>query len=155
VTRELLIGRLKALAESCTGLFEACPPSRLDWRPAPRVRSLQELGDHFAAAPLVDLAVMQGNPRQVTEAIEEALHGAGPADWTEVFERGVRAVVEFFGSLDDEAFASKMTRAHYGTARTPAEWLMEALSHVAHHRGQLYLYLRMLGAPVGPEALYT
>jgi uncharacterized damage-inducible protein DinB len=144
-----------ALAESCEALFRLCPQARLDWRPAAAVRSLHELGDHLGALPLTDLAVLQGNPRRVATAIEEALHGAGPEDWTEVFARGARAVHEYFSGLSERDYIEKHTRAHYGTARPQCVWLLELLAHVAHHRGQLHLYLRMLGVPVGPEVLYT
>ncbi len=155
MNRELLLDRLRAVAETCTDLLAACPRHRLDFRPGPGVRSLHELADHFAAVPLVDLAVLQGNPKQVAGAIEDALHGAGPDDWVDVFARGVRAVRDYFAGLTEEEFESRSTRAHYGTARPQCVWLVELIGHLFHHRGQLYAWLRLAGVPVGPPDLYT
>ena len=153
--REMLLKQLRAVTQSVTGLFRMCPLDRLHFEPSPGVRSLLKLGNHFAAVPLVDLAVLQGNPGQVTETIEESLHGAGPDDWVEIFTRGSRAVTDFFEAMSEEDFGTLVTRAHYGTAHTQVEWLLEAVTHIYHHRGQLYAYLRMMGVLVDVEHLYT
>ncbi len=155
MTREELLFQLRAVAQSVTGLFRLCPVSRLDFRPAPGMRSLLELGNHFAAVPLTDLALLQGNPRHVVEAIEEALHGAGPEDWIEIFTRGTRAVQEYFESMTEEDFARRTTRAHYGTDHPQAVWLFSTIAHIYHHRGQFFAYLKMLDVPVDVEHLYT
>jgi uncharacterized damage-inducible protein DinB len=153
--REQLLHQLSSVTHSVTTLFRLAPIHRLDFRPAPGVRSLLELGNHFAAVPLVDLAVLQGNPNQVTETIEETLHGAGPADWIEIFERGSRAIAQYFERLTEDEFETKLTRAWYGTAKEQSVWLLEVICHVYHHRGQMYAYLRMLNVKVGVEHLYT
>jgi uncharacterized damage-inducible protein DinB len=155
MNRSQLLFQLKAVSQSVVSLFRRCPAHRLEYRPAPGVRTLQELGDHFAAMPLVDLAILQGNPRQVAEAIEESLHGTGPEEWVEIFERGVRAAGEYFEGLPEEEFETKETRAYYGTAHPQNVWLFELIAHIYHHRGQLYAYLRMAGAAVDVEHLYT
>ena len=155
MTREQLLHQLNAVTQSVSDLFHLTPIHRLDYRPAKAVRSLLELGNHFAAVPLVDLAILQGNPHQVTETIEDTLHGAGPRDWIEIFERGARAVVEYFERLSEEEFETRFTRAHYGTANIQCVWLLELLGHIYHHRGQFYAYLRMLNVPVDVEHLYT
>ena len=92
MNREDLFHQLRVVSQSVVGLFRLCPVNRLDFRPAARMRSLLDLGNHFASVPLVDLAALQGSPRHVVEAIEETLHGAGPQDWTDIFERGARAM---------------------------------------------------------------
>jgi len=153
--REQLLFQLSAVTQSVTDLFHLAPIHMLDFRPAPGVRSLLELGNHFAAVPLVDLATLQGNPHQVTETIEDTLHGAGPTDWIEIFERGARAVAEFYERLTEEEFETKTSRAHYGTANEQSVWLLEMLGHIYHHRGQFYAYLRMLNVRVDIEHLYT
>lgn len=155
MNRSQLLFQLNAVTQSVVTLFRRCPRDRLEYRPAPGVRTLQELGDHFAAMPLVDLAILQGNPRQVAVAIEETLHGTGPEEWIDIFTRGVRAAAEYFEGLEEEEFSRRETRAHYGTAHTQDVWLFELIAHIYHHRGQLYAYLRMLGAAVDVEHLYT
>jgi uncharacterized damage-inducible protein DinB len=153
--REDLLFRLKAVAASVLDLFEQCPRDQLHFRPADGMRDLLELGNHFASVPLVDLAIIQGSPGNVVETIEDTLHGAGPTDWIEIFDRGVKAAEEYFERLTEEDFETKTTRAHYGPAEPQCVWLLELINHVYHHRGQLYVYLRMLHVPVGVEHLYT
>ncbi len=153
--REQLLHQLSAVTQSVTDLFHLTPIHKLDSRPAPGVRSLLELGNHFAAVPLVDLAILQSNSHQVVETIEDTLHGAGPVDWIEIFERGARAVAEFFERMSEEDFETRMSRAHYGMANEQSIWLLEMLGHIYHHRGQFYAYLRMLNVKVDVEHLYT
>jgi uncharacterized damage-inducible protein DinB len=153
--REQLLYQLQAVTHSVTDLFELTPIHQLDFRPAPHMRSMLELGNHFAAVPLVDLAILQSNPGQVTETIEDTLHGAGPVDWVEIFARGSRAVAEFFERMSEEEFETSVTRAHYGTAKEQSVWLLEMIGHIYHHRGQFYAYLLMLNVSVDVEHLYT
>jgi len=155
VKREHFILQLTAVAGTAAYLLGLCPRDKLEHRPGEGMRSLGELADHFAAQPLVDLAVMQGTPVEVAETIEETLHSGRPSEWVEIFERGIRATVEYFESMPEDEFETKMTRAHYGTAKTQALWLLEMIGHVYHHRGQLYVYLKMFGLPVDVEHLYT
>lgn len=55
-----------------------------------------------------------------------------------------REAVALFGALTDDALQTKcMTPA--GTAITTWKWLRAMVEHEAHHRGQLYLMLGMLG----------
>jgi uncharacterized damage-inducible protein DinB len=155
MTRDELLHQLNQVGQSVEGLFRLCPIDHLEFTPAKGMRSLLELGNHFAALPLVDLAILQGNPKQVTDTIEDALHGAGPEEWVEIFGRGIRAVAEYFEGLSGEEFEGRSTRAHYGTAHSQSVWLLELINHIYHHRGQLFVYLKILGIPVDVEHLYT
>lgn len=155
MNRSQLLHQLSAVTQSVSDLYRLTPIHKLDYRPAPGVRSLLELGNHFAAVPLVDLAILQGSPHQVTETIEDTLHGAGPVDWIEIFERGTRAVAEYFERMTEEEFETSISRAHYGTAKQQSVWLLETICHIYHHRGQFYAYLRMLNVKVDVEHLYT
>jgi len=154
VKREHLVYQLSAVAQNSATLLGLIPRDRLEFRPGKGMRSLGELADHFAALPLVDLAVLQGSPAEVTETIEETLHSGRPSEWVEIFERGIRAATEYFESMPEEEYEVRMTRAHYGTAHPQAVWLLDLVSHIYHHRGQLYVYLKMIGLPVDVEHLY-
>jgi uncharacterized damage-inducible protein DinB len=60
-----------------------------------------------------------------------------------------REAVALFGALADDALQTKcMTPA--GTAITAWKWLRAMVEHEAHHRGQLYLMLGMLGVTTPP-----
>ncbi|MEN8149524.1 MAG: DinB family protein [Planctomycetota bacterium] len=153
--REHLIHQLQAVGQSSATLLGLCPRDRLEFLPGEGMRSLGELADHAAAQPLVDLAILQGTSAEVTQTIEETLHTGRPQEWVDIYERGIRAVVEYFESMPEDDFETRSTRAHYGTARPQSVWLLDLITHAYHHRGQVYVYLKMLGLPVDVEHLYT
>lgn len=73
---------------------------------------------------------------------------------------GLPAVLEYYDRLHEEAravFAALTPEQWTGRTRTPAgvemstwKWLRAMLEHEAHHRGQLYLTLGLLGVATPP-----
>jgi uncharacterized damage-inducible protein DinB len=64
-------------------------------------------------------------------------------------ERLQRESVDIFACLTPEVLKGKcMTPA--GTSLTTWKWLRAMVEHEIHHRGQIYLYLSMLGVPTPP-----
>jgi uncharacterized damage-inducible protein DinB len=60
-----------------------------------------------------------------------------------------REAVSLFSALSDEALQAKCTTPA-GTPITTWKWLRAMVEHEAHHRGQLYLMLGMLGVQTPP-----
>jgi uncharacterized damage-inducible protein DinB len=121
------------------------PPEKLDWSYAPGKLTLGDL--------LLDLAVvvrhiyaenMLGRPSRYTS------HGKELAD-------GYENVLAFMERLHQESMVifSKLIDADLqAKCKTPAggditkwKWLRLMAEHEIHHRGQIYLYLSMLGVP--------
>jgi len=80
-------------------------------------------------------------------------HGRELADgWEAVmdyFERCHRETMEILGGLSDEDFAR--TCVTPGGGSLPVwKWLRAMIEHEVHHRGQIYLYLGMLGVETPP-----
>lgn len=57
--------------------------------------------------------------------------------------------MSIFRALTDEQMASKCTTPGGANLRV-AKWLRSMVEHEVHHRGQLYLYLSMLGVTTPP-----
>ena len=57
--------------------------------------------------------------------------------------------IEIFSSLDDSRLAEKCVTPA-GIPITTWKWLRAMVEHEIHHRGQIYLYLGMLGLPTPP-----
>jgi uncharacterized damage-inducible protein DinB len=57
--------------------------------------------------------------------------------------------MEMFAQLTDEDLRRKCTNPG-GTDITTWKWLRAMTEHEAHHRGQIYLYLSMLGVETPP-----
>jgi uncharacterized damage-inducible protein DinB len=54
-----------------------------------------------------------------------------------------------FATLDDQRLAARCTTPG-GAAMPVWKWLRSMVEHEAHHRGQLYLHLALLGVPTPP-----
>jgi len=124
------------------------PPDKLDWSYAPEKFTLGDLLRHLAVIERDMYAEnMQGKPSRYTS------HGKELAD-------GYENVLAFMERLHQESMDifSKLTDADLQTkCKTPAgaditkwKWLRLMTEHEIHHRGQIYLYLSMLGVPTPP-----
>ncbi|MET3544573.1 putative damage-inducible protein DinB [Paenibacillus favisporus] len=152
------IRELNREAESTRLLLERLPEDKLSWRPHPRSMSLGQLALHAAGVPgglaqLLDEAVSEApvvplpeptTRKEVLEALEWSVSLAESKlrEWGEDgLRRNWRLVSK--GETILEAPRIDMARS-----------LM--FNHVYHHRGQLTVYLRLLGISVpgmyGPTA---
>jgi uncharacterized damage-inducible protein DinB len=140
-------------------VLERVPADRLEWRPHPKSMSLGELALHVARVPgaisswcLEDTSNLGGSPpepevRSTDELIKQ--HDASIAKAKEVL-----------GTLGDSGLQRNWQGVAGGTTvmAMPKVALFRsvALNHWYHHRGQLSVYLRLLGVPVpsiyGPSA---
>jgi uncharacterized damage-inducible protein DinB len=124
------------------------PPDKLDWTYAPGKWTLGDLLRHIAAVKRYVFAEnVQGKP--------SAYHGCGPelADGYDAviafMERMHAESMDIFRRLTPELLAAKTATAE-GTPITTWKWLRAAVEHECHHRGQVYMYLGMLGVKTPP-----
>ena len=129
-------------------LLPLVPEEHLEWAPA---QGRWTVGDQFRHLASIERWMYaenaRGNPSRYPG------HGAELAD-------GLAAVAAFldqlheescaiFGALSSAQLAGKTTTPA-GTPITTAKWLRAMVEHEAHHRGQLYLSLNLLGIPTPP-----
>ncbi len=130
-----------------------------DWsyRPADRMRSLKELASHLTTAiPEADMAIMQEKEEAAISRIEKKYSALQSADqMAEAMQKGFAAFQTYMTSLSDEEFLTKKTKPFYlDEGMTQSRWLTETLTHVFHHRAQLFNYLKQLGYDVNMFDLY-
>ena len=124
------------------------PPDKLDWSYAPGKFTLGDLLRHIAVVERFMWAeTLQGRAsRYIT-------HGKELADGYEnviaLVERLHAESLEIFATLSDEDLQRKC-KTPDGTDITIWKWLRLMTEHEIHHRGQIYLYLAMLGVPTPP-----
>jgi len=124
------------------------PPDKLDWSYAPGKFTLGDLLRHLAVIERDMYAEnMQGKPSRYTS------HGKELADGYEnvlVFmERLHEESMDIFSKLSDADLQTKC-KTPAGADITKWKWLRLMTEHEIHHRGQIYLYLSMLGVPAPP-----
>ena len=124
------------------------PPDKLDWTYAAGKFTLGDLLRHLAVAERYMWAEnVQGHASTYTT------HGKDLADGlTNVLafmDRLHAESMEIFSKLTDEDLQRKC-KTPGGGEITVWKWLRAMTEHEAHHRGQIYLYLALLGVPTPP-----
>jgi len=158
-TKGLLLRELEWITGNVSRLLALVKPDDLDFRPNEKVRSLRELGHHLAQIPAVDLAIMRGLKQEEIHAEEdrltrEAEERALPAGWVGVLGGGAKDLGRFMETLSMHDFEAGSGSAFYGRTQTYAQWLLETITHLYHHRAQFFGYLKQLGYDVASRNLY-
>jgi uncharacterized damage-inducible protein DinB len=124
------------------------PPDKLDWTYAPGKFTFGDLLRHLAVAERYMWAEnIQGKPSRYTTHSKELADGL--ENILAFMERLHAESMEIFGKLTDEDLQRKC-KTPGGTDITTWKWLRAMAEHEAHHRGQIYLYLSILGVPTPP-----
>ena len=124
------------------------PPEQMEWSYAPNRWSFGDIVRHLAGIERDMYAEnVHGRPSRYRG------HGRDLADGKEAvigyLDAKHREALELFGALTDDALQAKCTTPA-GTPITTYKWLRAMVEHEAHHRGQLYLMLGMLGVSAPP-----
>ena len=124
------------------------PMDKLDWSYAPGKFTLGDLLRHIAVAErLMWAETLEGRPSRYTT------HGKELADgYDQVIaslERLNAESMEIFARQSDEDLQHKC-KTPDGAEITKWKWLRLMVEHEIHHRGQIYLYLGILGVPTPP-----
>jgi uncharacterized damage-inducible protein DinB len=129
-------------------VVDCIPPDQLEWRPLEGMFSLADLVRHVAATERFMFAEnVQGKASRYP--------GHGPE-----LAAGHEAVMAYFRRLHAEA-ADIIGRLTPTDLRRPCatpggielptwKWLRSMIEHEVHHRGQIYLMLRLLGVHTPP-----
>jgi uncharacterized damage-inducible protein DinB len=131
------------------GIWSAFPDDKLDFRPSPRSRTALEQFEHQ----------VQSEGRWMTTMLGIDTGDPNPA------EKSKRAFIEKYRSDAARRLAALRAKpdswwrepaAFFDVSRSHAWIFTRRMNHSAHHRGQLVVYLRLLGIAVpsvyGPTA---
>lgn len=124
-------------------VIEAIPEERKDWKPAPDSRSAWELAVHICRSDVWFLnGILTGDfsrgPQEPPAPTVREL-----ADW---YKHEMPMLLERVLALPPSALATVVD--FYGMKLPNAHFLVWQATHNAHHRGQLSVYLRPMGARV-------
>jgi len=124
------------------------PPDKLDWTCAPGKFTLGDLPRHLAVVERYLWAEnIHGKPSRYTSHGKELADGL---DNIVAFMEKLHAEsMEIFGRLTDDDLARNCTTIA-GTEVPIRLCLRAMVEHEIHHRGQMYLYLGLLGVPTPP-----
>ena len=157
-TIEVLLQELEQEAQATRRVLERVPGDRLGWKPHEKSMSLGQLALHVATVPGAIAEIAGQSPFPLPEFNQPSATSA--AELIPALEQSVAKAREILRAMDDAALANTW-RAVDGSREVmalPVGALLRSimLNHWYHHRGQLSVYLRLVGALVpsiyGPSA---
>jgi uncharacterized damage-inducible protein DinB len=147
-TIEPFLDYFERIRERTLRVTRSIPPDKIDWTYREGKFSFADIIRHLAAIERYMYAEnVQGKPSLYPGHGKELADGY---DGVLEFMNGAHAeAMEIFRSLSDDALRRKCTTPG-GVEIATWKWLRAMIEHEIHHRGQLYLYLGMLGVPTPP-----
>lgn len=123
------------------------PPDRLDFRPTPHSMTARQMIHHVYEVLLIfyratELGVLAREDLDFLSYDPDAAES--PHDlvvWGERVKEFARRVAAEF----DEAQLERSIQLHFGMRTTGSDAIRRATEEALHHRGQLMLYLRLMG----------
>lgn len=160
---ELIVRDFELEAAHSKNVLEAVPEDRFDWKPHEKSMTLGQLAGHIAEAPSW-VESMGTDSFDMADAGGDGEYAPFvPASSQELLETqtaNAAAFVRFLDGRDDDFMSANWTMMVGGetVVSMPRDGAIRAMliQHICHHRGQLTVYLRMLGVSVpqtyGPTA---
>jgi len=145
---DLFLDYLDKVHQRTMRVARCIPPDKLDWTYREGKFSLGDLARHIATINRYMFAeTIQGKPSRYAGCGKELADG--DEDVLMFMERLHRESVEIFSRLSNEDLNRKCATPD-GASITVWKWLRAMVEHEIHHRGQIYIYLAILGVPTPP-----
>jgi uncharacterized damage-inducible protein DinB len=136
-------------------LLERVPADRLAWQPHERSMSLGQLAAHLAGIPRWGALALQTTQYDMAEGPAGLPSAGSPQEILALFDREAGAMrgqleqTEGDGPLLAQWTLRKEGQEVFSLPRVAALRIL-VMNHLIHHRGQLTVYLRLLGVPLPP-----
>jgi uncharacterized damage-inducible protein DinB len=154
-----IIAELEQEAETTRRVLERVPEAEFGWRPHEKSMSLGQLALHIATTP-GGVAQIAGQDTMERPNFNDRPEPKSKREVLQALEQSVATALEFLRGLDDVRATQtwSMMLAGKPIFSLPRIGLVRTimLNHWYHHRGEMQVYLRLLGVPVpsvyGPTA---
>jgi uncharacterized damage-inducible protein DinB len=157
---ESLLADFQSEVPSTRKVLEAIPADKFDWKPHEKSMTLGQLAGHVAENPCWAFGMLEDElDLGASDAWKPFVPESKEACLTKLDE-GVAGFAQILDGKDDDFMSATWTMKNGETVlmQAPRHSAMRAVAihHWIHHRAQLTVYLRLLGAPVpatyGPTA---
>ncbi|MEZ5403004.1 MAG: DinB family protein [Bryobacteraceae bacterium] len=153
-----MLHELEHEAATTRRVLERIPDSKLTWKPHPKSMSLGQLGLHVAMGPGHVAEMSRQAVMELT--VTEQPAASSNAEILAAHDAGIARAREILQGMKDSDLAKpfRIVAGAAEVATMPIGGMLRSgmLNHWYHHRGQLSVYLREVGAPVpsiyGPSA---
>jgi uncharacterized damage-inducible protein DinB len=148
---QALLAEFEQQAPITRRYIERLPEDKLTWKPHEKSMTAGQLAYHLASVPGGVIRATQSNPAEL-QSLPTFPQPASLDECLRTFDESIAAVRQILPTFDDAAMLETWRLSIAGTqvvAQPRQQFIRDVmLSHWYQHRGQLSVYLRMLGAPV-------
>ena len=157
---QLFLAELDREAPRTRRALEHVPPGRDDWKPHPKSMPLGRLAGLVAAMPSWVSLIIEQDELDLNPPGRGQYQQPAAGTLVETLETHVTKARESLSKTNDDFLMTTNWRLLVGgktVMETPRHVVLrDTLNHLAHHRGQLTVYLRLNDQPVpaiyGPSA---
>jgi uncharacterized damage-inducible protein DinB len=147
---ELLLAQIEREARGTREALERVPEGKSDWKPHAKSMPLGRLAVLIARMPSWAPLIIDGTELNLANTpAPEATHTS--KELVEIHEQSMEAARKSLSNVDDEHLM-KPWRLLFGDKvldeRARHLVIADTIAHLAHHRGQLTVYLRLNDQPV-------
>lgn len=147
-----LLAEFEAELKTTRKFLERLPPDRLGWRPHEKSMTAGQLGLHIAQVPMLVLTLSMPDEKEPGDFNRPNEQPASVAAILASLDQSARFVRETLPTISDQRMSQefKVIAGERTLFAAPREAFLRSimLNHWYHHRGQLGVYLRLLGAKV-------
>jgi len=154
-----LTAELQAESNSTKKILERIPESKMTWKPHEKSMTLGRLGMHIAELPRWIVRYLETQDYDFGTAAYKPVIPESHAQIMGEFETALSYAVGALKNSSDtelEKHWKALNRGQIIFDLPRREVIQRGLHHLIHHRGQLSVYLRLLGVPLpgmyGPTA---
>jgi len=142
-TYDFLLDTYETEILKIVGLWAAFPDTAMDFRPSPKSRSVVEQFEHQVQSEGRWMREMLGTDTGDPNPVEKTKRG-----FIEKYRGDALRRLEVLKTKPDPWWREPVS--FFDVVRSRAWVFTRRINHSTHHRGQLIVYLRLLGLPVPP-----
>jgi len=147
-----MLGEFEQESKITRKFLERIPQDKLGWKPHEKSHTAGELALHIAIVPGFVVRFALGDESPLPDVAALFKQPATVQDILSSHEKSTEAVREILPTLDDARLMTNWSAMRDGkpVASMPKVMVLRSimLNHWIHHRGQLGVYLRLVGAKV-------
>ncbi|MFW9848053.1 MAG: hypothetical protein ACFFF4_02870 [Candidatus Thorarchaeota archaeon] len=155
---EVLLDSFKHEASQARVVIDVARKAKYGFKPKEELRTLEEIVNHLAEIPTLDPSFYSGEMKSVEDAqkMEKDLWCKDIDDALTLFDKGIEGVLERFREMTDEQVLEENLQSFYekGPMHNWAYYIPEMTRHIAMHKMQLWMYLKLSGIDVNMMTYY-
>ncbi|MXQ49988.1 DinB family protein [Salinicoccus hispanicus] len=140
MVRQSVLNQIKIGVDTLIEIIDTLEESDLQKRPTEGKFSIGEMLEHIALICEADWRISNSATYQEMEEFYRSFSLTSLAAIKEELLHNYDSLEKNYLNLSEEQLLEK-TSAYWGVTYTRYEWLLEILTHIFHHRGQLHAML--------------